>query len=101
MAVFAETTILSTACTLARQQEHLPVTTTLPLPKFVHICWMRLCLSPASAPHKQQTRDVPDSHTLVLIRGSSEAGREMEKGRSLPPARRSAQMDWLINEFIS
>lgn len=61
---------------VAGQQEHLPATATLPLPKFVHISWMKLCPAPASAPHKQQTRDVPDSHALVLIRGSSEAGRE-------------------------
>lgn len=58
------------------QQEPLPVTATLPLPEFDHTCWMRLCLAPASAPHKQQRRDVPNLHALVLIRGSSEAGRE-------------------------
>lgn len=26
---------------------------------------------------------------------------EIEQGRAVPPARRAAQMDWLINEFIS
>jgi len=61
---------------VAGQQEQLPVAATLPLSDFAYSSWMNLCPASAPVPRKQEAKDIPDSHVLVLIRGSSGEGRE-------------------------